>query len=305
MTLNNARGLVFNIQRYSIHDGPGIRTTIFFKGCPLRCFWCQNPESQATQPEIFFDKGRCVGCGQCVAICPVGASSLATETSIIDRSTCTGCGKCVDVCTNEARRLIGKHMTVDEVMCELLKDVRFYENSGGGITLSGGEPTAQPNFALAILKRCKEARIHTTLDTCGYAPWPVMEELLEYTDLVLYDIKHMNQTRHREGTGITNRLILNNARRIHKQRPMRVRVPLIHGFNDRFHDVKAIAQFVRRELGSVQIDLLPYNRMGEVKYERLDRRRVSLESSEDEYVQACEAIFSQEASKLIGLVPSQ
>lgn len=299
MTLHNARGLVFNIQRYSIHDGPGIRTTVFFKGCPLRCFWCQNPESHTIQPEIFFDKGRCARCGRCVAICPARASSLSNETSVIDRSTCTGCGKCVDVCPNEARRLIGKHMTVDDVTREVFRDMRFYENSEGGVTLSGGEPAAQPDFALAILRRCREARIHTALDTCGYASWSVMEKLLEYTDLVLYDIKHMNQTKHREGTGKTNRLILNNARRIHKQRPMRVRVPLIHGFNDCFHDVKAIAQFVRRELGSVPMDLLPYNRMGEVKYERLDRRRVSLERNEDEYVQACEAIVSQEASKIV------
>jgi len=291
-------GAVFNIQRYSIHDGPGIRTTVFLKGCSLRCFWCQNPESQAIRPELFFDKSKCTRCGRCVEVCPTGASSLSDKTSVIDRSICIGCGKCVEVCPNEARRLVGKYMTVDEVMQEVLKDRRFYENSGGGVTLSGGEPTTQLNFAVALLQRCKQQGLHTTLDTCGYAPWSTMEKLLKYTDLVLYDIKHMDPVKHRQGTGESNRIILENARRIAKRWPMRVRVPLIPGFNDSVDDVRAIARFVRTELGSVEIDLLPYNKFGEAKFERLDKERVFLERQTDEYEQTLDKIASEEAGEI-------
>jgi pyruvate formate lyase activating enzyme len=273
---SNTKGVVFNIQRYSIHDGPGIRTTVFLKGCPLRCFWCQNPESQKRKPEVFLDKSRCTLCGQCVATCPTGASSLSETSSLIDRYACIGCGKCVEVCPNEARSLVGKYMTAGEVMQQVQKDKKFYENSGGGVTLSGGEPTAQPRFACAILKTCKEAGLHTVLDTCGYVPWQTMEKLLGYVDLVLYDIKCIQERTHREATGKSNRIILENAKRVAQCKAIMVRVPIIPGFNDSAEQIGAISHFVKAELGSVDIELLPYSKMGEIKYERLDRACVHL-----------------------------
>lgn len=291
-------GVVFNIQKYSIHDGPGIRTTVFLKGCPLRCYWCQNPESQKKEPEIILFKDRCTLCGRCVAVCPSGASSLSVASSIIDRSKCTGCGKCVEACPNDARQLVGKYMTVDEVVEEVLKDVKFYQNSGGGVTLSGGDPIAQLGFALAILKRCKEAGLHTALETCGYTRWSTMEKLLKYTDLVLFDIKHMDSKKHIEGTRTPNSIILKNAKRIAQLKPLKVRVPLIPGFNDSVEHISQLARFVRKELGFVDIELLPYNKLGEVKYDRLDKMRPQFEAQQEEYVQELKDIIDLEMSKV-------
>ena len=291
------QGVIFNIQRYSIHDGPGIRTTVFLKGCPLKCFWCQNPESQQIEPEILFYRDQCTSCGHCIAVCQSGASVLFNGMIRIDRSICTGCGICVKECPNEARKLVGRYITVEEILDEVFRDVRFYENSGGGVTLSGGEPTYQADFALAILQGCKERGLHTALDTCGHASWTVMEKLLEYTDLVLYDIKHMDPRKHNKGTGRSNRLILENARKIARCKPMRVRVPVIPDFNDSFQDIRMLASFVRAELGMIPVDLLTYNKMGEAKYERLDKLCPSLQGKNDAYVQDLEAVISLEHSK--------
>jgi len=203
---------------------------------------------------------------------------------------CTGCGKCADVCPNEARRLAGRYMSADEVMKEIIRDIRFYDNSGGGITLSGGEPTAQPEFALTILKKCKEAGLHTTLDTCGYAPWDVLDGLMKHTDLVLYDIKCVNLRKHMNATGVSNRNILKNAKLIASSKPMRVRVPLIPEFNDLSEEMRAIAHFVKTELGSIDLDLLPYNKMGESKYEQLDRAYVQLKDKGEEHTQTLQDI---------------
>ncbi len=288
----DTKGVIFNIQRYSIHDGPGIRTTVFFKGCPLECFWCQNPESQRRKPEIFLNKEKCTLCGQCVAICPTGASTLSAESSTIDRSKCIGCGKCVEVCLNAARSLVGRYVTVDEIMQEVVRDRKFYENSGGGVTLGGGEPAAQPEFALAILQRCKEEGLHTVLDTCGYAPWPIMEKLLEYTDLVFFDIKCMGAKKHYGATGKSNDIILENAKRIAKYKPVSVRVPMIPGFNDSTEEVRAIANFAKTELGVMDIGLLHYNKWGESKYERLDKTCFHLEEQSEEDMERLRAIVS-------------
>jgi pyruvate formate lyase activating enzyme len=293
MTQNNERGAVFDIQRYSIHDGPGIRTTVFLKGCPLRCYWCQNPESQSAKPEILFDASKCTGCGACVAACAAGASRLSEGKSVIDREACRGCGKCVEVCLNEARRLVGKEMTVEEVMQPVLKDVRFYENSGGGVTLSGGEPTAQPDFASALLRRCKELGLHTVMETCGYAPWPVFERLLQHTDLVFYDLKHMDPGKHFAGTQVKNLTILENAKRIHSLKPMIVRVPLIPGFNDSPAEIEATVRFVKTELPSTPVELLPYNKLGEGKYGRLDRSCRPLETMGEDHVAALNEVVQR------------
>ncbi len=262
-------GIVFNIQRYSIHDGPGIRTTVFLKGCPLRCFWCQNPESQKMEPQILFDEKKCTSCGECLKVCPSGATSRSDGRIRVDRGRCKASGKCAEVCPNEARKVAGRSMTVDEVMREVMRDVKFYENSGGGVTLSGGDPLAQPDFALSILQRCKRAGLHTALDTCGYAPWTTLEKVLPYVDLFLFDIKHPDPAAHRQGTGRDLDLILQNAKEISKRGKMRVRVPLIPGFNDSPEVVRQIARFVREELHIADVDLLTYNPLGEGKYELL------------------------------------
>jgi pyruvate formate lyase activating enzyme len=200
----------------------------------------------------------------------------------------------VEVCPSEARKFVGLWMTTDEVMREVLKDVKFYENSEGGVTLSGGDPTAQPDFALSILKKCKETGLHTVLDTCGYAPWSTMKRLLEYTDLVFLDIKTIEPRKHQKATGKSNRLILENAKKMARYKRVRVRVPLIPNFNDFPEDVRAIARFVREEMGSVEIDLLPYNKLGEVKYERLDRQCITAETQTEEVINHLQTMIDLE-----------
>jgi pyruvate formate lyase activating enzyme len=276
-----AGGIVFNVQRYSIHDGPGIRTTVFLKGCPLSCFWCQNPESQRVKPEIFFNQENCLGCGLCVARCPNHADTLADGRAVIDRTKCKACGQCVEFCSGGTRTLIGKYMTVPEVMVEVMKDRKFYERSGGGVTLSGGDPMAQPKFSLALLKQCKEAGLNTAIETCGYTSWGVMEKLLEFTDLVLFDIKCLDSEKHKKATGKSNRRILDNVRKVARCKPLRIRIPVIPGFNDSPEEIGEIVRFARSELGCQNVDLMTYNKMGESKYERLNRPRIAVESMDE------------------------
>ena len=261
---------IFNIQRYSIQDGPGIRTTVFFKGCPLDCPWCCNPESKNTTPELLYFDSLCVKCHRCVAACPNGATTADPDGSIrVDRSLCVACGKCAEACLSEARFISGKLMTVEEVLQTVRADSLFYKNSGGGVTASGGEPTAQPDFLLEFFKRCQSIGLTTCLDTCGYVLWETLESVLEYTDLVLYDIKHMDRVRHVELVGVDNRLILENAKRIvQKGVPLIVRVPLIPGYNDSREDLEALGMFVAK-LGNGRLDVLPYHQLGVRKYERL------------------------------------
>ncbi len=266
------KGWIFDIQRYSINDGPGIRTTVFFKGCPLHCLWCDNPESQSRFPQLFFFDALCVQCYRCVPVCPNKAISVGPDGSVLtDRSLCRGCGACTEACLANARVISGKLMTVDEVMEVVMKDSLFYRNSGGGMTASGGEATAQPEFLIELLKRCRENGIHTALDTTGYVPWETFQRILEYTDLVLYDIKHMDPAAHRKLTGVDNALILENARRIARMgKAMWIRFPLIPGCNDDETNLRATGAFVR-DLGLRQIDILPYHRLGTGKYHRLGR----------------------------------
>jgi pyruvate formate lyase activating enzyme len=242
------------------------------------------------------DRRKCTLCGACSAACQHGAIRLEAGRPIFERHICTGCGRCVVVCPGEARRLSGVRMTVEEVIREVLKDARFYENSGGGVTLSGGEPLAQPEFARSIFKRCKEAELHTTLDTCGWAPWPDIEKLLEYVDLVLFDIKHLDASMHRGAAGQDNLLILENARKISRLKPMRIRVPLVPGFNDSSEAVSGIAAFVKDELGSRDIDLLAYNRMGEVKYDFLEKSCVPLPSQSEDHLRMLESMLGGQSA---------
>lgn len=264
---------MFNIQGYSIHDGPGIRTTVFLSGCPLRCEWCQNPESQTVKPKLLFLSERCTCCLRCTAACPKGAIELIGGKIVNDRSKCDGCGTCVSVCLTGAREISGEMMTASDVFERVNKERIFFEASGGGVTLSGGEVLAQSKFAAEILRLCKESGIHTAIETCGYGIWESFLPILKNTDLVLYDIKHMDSEKHRQGTGVENSIILANAIRIKKElcKNIALRIPLIPGYNDDLENLKAVAEFVSDSLGGgITVHLLPYHRLGESKHERLE-----------------------------------
>ena len=265
------KGTVFNIQHYSIHDGPGIRTSVFLKGCFLHCIWCQNPESQSAKPELFYFTEKCTGCGRGVAACPANAIRVIESISVTDRNICNGSGQCVQVCPNEARRLAGEEMTAEEVFQRVKSDEIFYRRSSGGVTLTGGDPLFQPAFSENILSLCRQARIHTAIETCGYISWEILREVLQYTDLVLYDLKHMDCEKHREYTGVPNSLILDNVRKIYELGiPLWIRVPVIPGYNDSVENIGETGRFVATELdASVTVHLLAYHRLGESKYERL------------------------------------
>jgi len=267
------KGYIFDIQRYSINDGPGIRTTVFLKECPLRCLWCDNPESQEIRPELFYFKSLCVKCLRCIKVCPVGANKITNDSNIeIDRELCKVCGACVEACLDEARAISGRLISVEEVIEIVKKDALFYRNSGGGITLSGGEPCCQPLFAINLLEQSHQCGFHTTLDTTGYAPWEVFESIVRHADLVLYDIKHVDPQRHKELTGVDNKLILDNLKRIILQKiQVIVRVPLIPGLNDSDDNIRRLGEFVVDLDSRIEVDLLPYHPLGTSKYSRLGR----------------------------------
>ncbi len=269
-----AQGIVFDIQAYSLHDGPGIRTTVFLKGCPLACIWCQNPESQRFQPEVMFYPEKCSGCAQCAPACPERAIGMADGKSHIKRDLCQGCGKCADVCLNEARRLSGRAWSAEDVVAEVKKDSAFYRRSGGGVTLSGGEPLAQAEFSTAILALCKQAGLHTAIETTGMATWGTLVQVLQHVDLVLYDLKHMDSASHQKCTGVPNDLILENLKRIRKEYsvPIVIRVPIVPGYNADLGNIEATARFIAREIGGgTRVNILAYHRLGETKYGRLER----------------------------------
>lgn len=277
-------GKIFNIQRYSSHDGPGIRTTVFLKGCPLKCFWCHNPESQSWEPVIFYLEEKCTLCGRCIEKCPEHALEITADGLQFDRSKCTGCGKCTSVCPNGARTLMGKNITADEIMKVVLRDKKYYDSTGGGVTISGGEPASQPGFALTLLKRCKEAGIHTILDTSGYCQWEVMDQLLDFADMAFYDIKCVDEARHISATGVSNKLILENAKKAAKRCALRVRVPLIPNFNDDNAEIIRIAEFVRDELKLTadDVNVLKYNKMCESKYVRMEQEFLGVTDGPDD-----------------------
>lgn len=243
------------------------------KGCPLKCVWCDNPESQKLSPQLGFIEERCKvdNCNKpCLEACPVGAITISDEGKVVtNRAICEGCGKCSKVCYYEARRIVGKFMTVKEVLDEVLKDALFYRNSGGGVTIGGGEPTMQHEFTCELLKQCKEKVLHTAIETCGYAEWERLEKILKYVDLVFYDIKHMDPVKHKKFTGVSNKLILENAKKILacKEIPAVIRVPVIPEYNDSEENIDATARFVSRS-GGKMIELLPYHELGVHKYKQ-------------------------------------
>jgi len=270
MTLN---GLISNVQRFSIEDGPGIRTTVFFKGCPLRCVWCHNPEGIFSQPELVWYDVRCIASRDCLGTCPEDALDLVPQGMIIDRQRCTACGDCVSACPSGALEIIGGKWTPEELFAELQKDAVFYETSGGGVTLSGGEPMVQDDFVLAIASLCREGGIHLALDTCGTVTWERYEQVLPLVDLVLYDLKIFDPGRHQDSTGVENDLILENARRIAAAGiPMWIRTPVIPGYTADRANIAALGDFIAADLPNVERwDLLAYTNLGQPKYHRLDR----------------------------------
>ncbi len=265
-------GIIFNIQKFSVHDGPGIRTTVFMKGCPLQCHWCANAESMSPKPELGIIRSRCNNCRKCLKVCPEEAISF-DENDVIqfNRNRCTACGECVIVCATDALTIYGKQVTVDDVFKEVLKDKTFYDGSSGGLTVSGGEPLRQPEFVIELFQRCREAGISTCLDTCGYSPTDKLKEVLAITDYVLYDIKHMDAGCHQNFTGVDNDLILNNAKfTAGTGLPICYRIPLIKYVNNTTGNITETAQFVKALGNNVVIEFLPYHRLGIGKYETLD-----------------------------------
>ena len=263
-------GTVFDIQRFSIHDGPGVRTIVFLKGCPLRCRWCSNPESQNPEPELFYRASSCIHCGQCVPVCPVKA--LARENpGFVDRDKCIKCGTCTTVCPTDALTRTGKKMSIRQVMLELRKDATQYRRSGGGVTLSGGEPLFQHEFARELLKACHEMGWNTAMETTGYTTRDIVRDVMPHVDHALIDLKAIDPHVHQANTGVDNRIILENALCIASLTHAVVRVPVVSGVNDTEEAIGAIGRFARLMPGVDTVHLLPYHTYGENKYALLGR----------------------------------
>lgn len=265
------KGIVTDIQRFSVHDGPGIRTLIFLKGCPLRCPWCCNPETQLKEREIAFYEFKCIGCNNCFKVCPQSAI-LQTGNLRVDRSRCNLCGACVEVCPSGALKIIGDAMTVDEVYAVIEKDRIFYEKSGGGVTFSGGEPLGQIDFLIGLLDRVKEAGIHTAVETSGYAEWTVFEKMKEKVDLFLYDLKILDEVKHRDIIRVENRVILDNLQKLVKEGVnVVVRIPVIPELTHNGYNIENILKFVSSLEKIKSIHLLPYHKLGKSKYKHSGR----------------------------------
>jgi pyruvate formate lyase activating enzyme len=272
LTAPMKKGIIFDIKKYAIHDGPGIRTTVFFKGCPLRCWWCHNPEGQTSGLELVYRSRRCIGCEECTTGCPRKALSLVAQHISINRRNCILCGKCSQVCPSDALSIAGKQTSAEEILEEIEKDRTFYDESSGGATFSGGEPFFQPEFLNELLTECKRRGIHTTVDTCGYAQYKIIDKLLGKVDLFLYDIKTMDAKKHKKYTGVSNRQILQNLKRLAENSSnIVVSFPIIAGINDDDQNVTETARFISSLHAIKQVNLLPYHKAGIEKYKNLDK----------------------------------
>jgi pyruvate formate lyase activating enzyme len=291
-------GIVFDIQRFSVHDGPGIRTLVFLKGCSLRCEWCSNPESQAIAPELLFDPARCIACENCLNLCTHGAVHKQGERILFEKERCIGCGACAEMCYAEARVLKGRRMTVEAVVTEVIKDEAFYAESGGGVTLSGGEPLDQPGFSEGILKACKDLALHTAVETAGQVAWSGFERIIPVTDLFLFDVKHTDPAKLKDFTnGDAARILQNLKNLVMRAKQIIVRTPVIPGFNDSPEEIQKIARLVKR-LGIKELHLLPYHRYGQSKY-RLTGRKYGFQGPQQ--VQAQRMLALQDTASREGL----
>lgn len=266
------KSLLLSIQKFSVHDGPGIRTTIFFKGCPLRCHWCHNPESQSFRPELLIDPEKCSGCLACISCCPAGVIQAADAIIHTDRQRCTACGRCVPVCRQNARSLAGKPVDEAAILATILQDQIFYEESGGGVTFSGGEALCHSEVLTSLAAACKRQGLHVAVDTCGYAPQVSLQRILPFTDLFLYDLKQLDPLAHRSYTGQDNRLILTNLRWLSDAgAEIWLRIPLIDGVNTAAANIDALLRLAAT-LRIRQVNLLPYHPTGSSKAARLGRK---------------------------------
>lgn len=265
--MDDSQGIVFNIQRFSLHDGPGIRTIVFLKGCPLSCWWCSNPESQKLEPDILYFKDSCIGCKRCLEVCPTGALVEASYGPRMRSIHCQGCGQCVQACHAGALRMMGKWMSVSDIMEEVESDRAFYNDSRGGMTLSGGEPTYQFPFSLSLIKEAQKRGIHSAVETCGYQKREILYEILKEADMVFFDLKHMDPVQHKQITGMSNRLILENLSYMARQNiPLIIRIPIIPALNDSIENIIRTARFASQKIKDPIIELVPYHRFGEYKY---------------------------------------
>ena len=270
----SAEAIVFDIEKFAVHDGPGIRTVVFIKGCPLHCLWCHNPESQSFEPELLFDPGNCTMCGKCVSVCPQNCHAITDGEHSFERINCVHCGKCTESCPAEALKAVGRKMRVSEVMAEVEKDRVFYQNSGGGITLSGGEPLAHFAFSSALLKAAKDAGIHTAVETSGFSPWERIREMLPLVDLWLWDVKAVPK-KHEKLTGVPAQPILDNLKKLDQSgASIMLRCPLVPGINDEDAALHHIADLANTLKNVQRIDLEPYHPMGEGKSRNLGRSDV-------------------------------
>lgn len=282
--------MIFDIQRGSYVDGPGIRTVVFFKGCNLNCAWCHNPESKAFEKQLLFYKKRCAECGRCREICP---NDAVREDFSVDSSRCTVCGKCALVCRPEAKSICGQKAEPDVIMGKIKKDQPYYRDSGGGVTFSGGECMLQGELLEELLKRCQVSRIHTAVDTAGNVPWERFEAILPYTDLFLYDLKHTEENGHRSGTGVSNRMILENLDKLLTICPEKVwvRIPLIPGFNDDRESLEGIGRWLGCRNAPQRIEPLPYHKLGEHKAEALGQKAFTAEVPSAETLETLKRIL--------------
>ena len=268
------QGLVFSIDRSASEDGPGMRTTVFLQGCPLRCVWCHSPQSQGVvKPRLAFYKNRCISCGLCANVCSSKAQVVSKNIRRVIWRQCNSCFDCTKVCPTKALEIVGEWMSVGQTLDIIKRDTPYYTFSGGGVTFSGGEPTLQPEFLIACLKSCREANIHTCLDTCGFSSWNIFERVSPYVSLYLYDIKQADSKKHKLFTGVDNELILDNLKRIDVlKKPIWIRVPLIPNYNDSLEDIRKLSEIIQPLSSVEKVSLLPYNESAGAKYSFIGRR---------------------------------